>query len=102
MENLNFEHNGNKLIARFEGKLNLETAAEFGREIRDFVDENNIDDLILDFSKIDYISSIGIRILVELNQKMATPKKSLTITNTCSQVIEALRMTGLDKYLKIN
>ncbi len=102
MENLEFERFGNSgVTVKYEGKLNLDTAAEYGGTIKDYVEDEDITELVLDFDKIDYISSIGIRILVELNQKMASPK-SMTVINVGTQVIESLRMTGLDRFLKIN
>ena len=98
---IEFEKFGDSgVIVKYEGKLNLDTAAEYGTTIRDYIEDEEIKDVILDFEKVDYISSIGIRVIVELDQRMQPPN-SLRIINLGEQVIESLRLTGLDKYLKL-
>lgn len=92
--------NDTGVVVKYEGRLNLETAADYGTTVRDYIEDEDITDVILDFEKIDYISSIGIRVIVELDQRMAPPN-SLRIINVQEQVIESLRLTGLDKYLKL-
>lgn len=99
---IEFEKFGNSgVVVKYAGKLNLETAAEYGTAVRDFIEDEDITEAVLDFEKIDYISSIGIRVIVELDQRMSPPN-SLRIINLGEQVIESLRLTGLDKYLKLN
>lgn len=99
---IKFEHFSTYGVkVKYKGKLNLETAAEYGTTIRDYIEDNDITDVILDFEEVDYISSIGIRVIVELDQRMVPPH-SLKIINIGEQVIESLRLTGLDKYLKLS
>lgn len=57
--------------------------------------------LIIDFNRVVYISSAGLRALL-VGQKTATVKKiSMKITGVNSEVKSVLSMTGFDKVLTI-
>ena len=60
----------NALEVLASGKIDLDTAVEYGTKITDKVDDDDITNLVLDFSGITYISSMGLRIILELHQKM--------------------------------
>lgn len=54
--------------------------------------------LVLDFTKLEYISSAGLRMLVAAHKKV---HGNLTITNASPEVMQVLHMTGLDKRLNV-
>ena len=82
------------------GKIDIETAVEYGTKITDAVEDNDIKELVLDFSNITYISSIGLRVILELHQKMKT-LGSMTLKNVDEQVLNIFKMTGFNKFLNI-
>ena len=98
---INNDFNG-CLSVKASGKLDIDTAAEYGMKIKDALEDNdNINQLILDFSEINYIASIGLRILLELFQHMSK-QGSLKIINVQEPVLNVLKMTGFDKFLNIS
>ena len=90
----------NTLTVSASGKIDIDTAVEYGTKITDAIDDNDIKNLILDFSDITYISSMGLRIVLELYQKMSKIG-SLKIENVDEQVLNVFKMTGFTKFLNI-
>lgn len=91
----------NNLYVKASGKLDIESSAEYGMAINDAIDDaENINALILDFSDITYIASIGLRVLLELYQKL-NKTCEVRIVKANPQVLEVIKMTGFDKFLKI-
>ena len=74
-----------------EGKVNTNTAPEIETDINEILAANKFDSLILDFNDLEYISSVGIRILLKLLKIYG----ELRIENTSSEVYEILEMTGM-------
>ena len=54
--------NGSELLMEIEGGIDTTTAPELNEILSNSLD--NIDSLILDFKKVDYISSAGLRVLL--------------------------------------
>ncbi|MBR1754871.1 STAS domain-containing protein [bacterium] len=87
-----------KLMVKVAGKIDLDNAGEFGMTVKDELD--GITDLILDFEDVNYISSIGLRVLFEFQKQMKT-QGSMTIVHVKPEVMNVFKMTGLDKLLSI-
>ena len=60
--NITKKMNDGVLEIAAEGRLDTATAPELEREVKASID--NADSLIFDFSRLDYISSAGLRILL--------------------------------------
>ena len=57
-----------------------------------------IKSLALDLSKLEYMSSAGIRQLVATHKQM---NSALTLKHVSPEIMDVLRVTGLDKKLNI-
>ena len=88
------------LEALASGKIDIDTAVEYGTKITDAIDDNEIKKLILNFSEITYISSMGLRVILELHQKMSN-LGSMKIVNVSEEILNIFKMTGFDKFLNI-
>ncbi len=93
---------GAQLIIKAKGRIDTTTAAEYGTSINDFLDDSTseIKELILDFSEIDYISSIGLRVLLELQKRMSN-QGSMKLINVIPSVLDVFKMTGFTNILTI-
>ena len=60
--------NGTKTIFKLEGKLDTITAPELEKELEDSLD--GVEELIFDFTGIEYISSAGLRVILNTQQQM--------------------------------
>ena len=87
----------NKVILSIEGWLDTNSAPELGREIEALSD---IESLILDFDKLEYISSAGLRILLS-TQKTMNKQGSMVIKNVNEDVMDIFNITGFVDFLTI-
>ena len=88
-----------ELYVKASGKLDIDSAAEYGTQIKDAIDD--VKDLVLDFSDITYVASIGLRVLLELYQQMSK-QGSIKLINVQEPVLNVLKMTGFNKFLSIS
>ncbi len=90
--------NGDELTVALEGRLDTVTAPELEAELNGALNAAN--SLTLDFSKLDYISSAGLRVLLAAHKKMAS-KGGMTVTNVNEIVAEVFEVTGFSDILNI-
>ena len=95
---LTFEKNGTRLEAAVEGRLDTTTAPELESALKAQLPE--VTDVVLNFNKLDYISSAGLRVLLS-TQKAVSKKGSLTITGANENVMEVFDITGFADILNI-
>ena len=92
------EWNGANLRIALEGRLDTMTAPELEAEMNQSL--GNAESLILDFSKLDYISSAGLRVLLSAHKAMSG-KGGMKITNVNEIVQEVFDVTGFADILTI-
>lgn len=92
--------NGTTLTIYIAGRLDAATAIDFGNQVSDALDERDYNELILDFVDINYISSMGLRIILELQKRMSE-EGSMKIKNVGPSVMEVFEMTGFTNILTI-
>lgn len=89
--------NGNATFA-LEGRLDTVTAPELEKELRESLE--GVRELTLDFSKLEYISSAGLRVLLAA-QKLMNQQGSLKVTNVNETIMEIFEVTGFSDILTI-
>lgn len=80
------------------GKLDTTTAPELDKIICEEIE--NTKNLILDMKEMTYISSAGLRVLLNAQKKMQKIG-SLTIKNVCPEVMYIIEITGFADILVI-
>ena len=90
--------NGTDLAIALEGRLDTMTAPELEAELNQSLDA--VQTLTLDFSKLDYISSAGLRVLLSAHKIMAG-KGGMKVTNVNEIVREVFEVTGFADILTI-
>ena len=96
--NINKKQNGAELLFEIEGSIDSTTAPQLDKEINESL--NGIASLILDFTKVDYISSAGLRVLLVAFRAMSKQGK-MVIRHPNSNVMDIFSMTGFDNILTI-
>lgn len=89
---------GSTLLLALEGRLDTTTAPGLEAELGGSL--SNIDELIFDFAKLDYVSSAGLRVLLSTQKKMNKQGK-MTIKNVCSDIMDVFEITGFTDILTI-
>ena len=94
---MNSQLENGKLTLYLEGELNSYNSEDVEREIEKLVNENKFKSLVLDFEKLNYISSAGLRIVVRLKQRF----DDTTLVNVPKGVYDIFEMVGFQNLLKI-
>ena len=87
---------GSKLEFSLEGRLDTTTAPELEAELKE-----SGTDLLLDFAKLSYISSAGLRVLLSTQKAVNAANGSMTIVNVNEEIMEVFDMTGFSSFLTI-
>ena len=90
--------NGSELLIELEGSINSATAPELNNILEESV--KDITSLILDFKKVDYISSAGLRVLLVFF-KVMSKQGNMVIRHPNSNVMDIFQMTGFVNILNI-
>jgi anti-sigma B factor antagonist len=92
------KENGKALEIALEGRLDTMTAPELENELHTSLE--NADSLVLDFEKLNYISSAGLRVLLSAH-KIMSGKGGMKVTNVNEIVREVFDVTGFSDILTI-
>ena len=89
--------NGATMTIALEGRLDTMTAPDLELELKNL---NNVNSLIMDFRKLDYISSAGLRVLLSAHKNMQQ-KDGVKIIHVNELVNEVFEVTGFSDILTI-
>jgi len=92
------EQTGNNVTIALEGRLDTTTAPELEAELKSVLEQ--ADTLSLDFAKLEYISSAGLRVLLSAHKVMSR-KGGMKITHVNEIVQEVFEVTGFADILTI-
>ena len=95
---INKSQEGSTLNITLEGRLDTMTAPELEAELNKSLSAS--DALVFDFSKLDYISSAGLRVLLSAHKVMSA-KGGMKITHVNEIVQEVFDVTGFSDILTI-
>lgn len=87
------------LYVEAKGRLDIYNAEDYFNEIMEHL--KYIKELVLDFSKITYSTSIGLRVILKLQQIMDNNDCQMTLKNVNEDILHAFQITGFDKFLNI-
>ena len=85
-----------KAVFELEGRLDTSTAPELEQALREVID--SVKELTLDFQKLDYVSSAGLRVLLAA-QKVMNKQGKMTIIHVSEAVMEIFEVTGFSEIL---
>ena len=87
-----------KTLIALEGRLDTTTAPQLESELGKSME--GVTSLTLDFEKLDYISSAGLRVLLAA-QKIMYKQGELKITHVGETIMEIFEVTGFSDILTI-
>ena len=89
------------LTVKAVGRLDLDSAVEYGQKITDFMydSDEDVKELVLDFSEINFISSYGLKVILELYKKMKEAEGSLKIKGVSEEIKKSFNLVGFNKFL---
>ncbi len=94
---MRFELSDNLLTLFFEGELNSYNADVIEKEVDEVLSSSKFQTLNLDFAKLHYISSAGLRIILKIKQK----HDDSHVINANLDVYDVLQMTGFTNIMDV-
>jgi len=98
MLNINKELNGTTLTVILEGRLDTTTAPNLEKELKDSL--GDVTELLMDFEKLEYISSAGLRVLLSA-QKTMSRQGEMKLIHVSETIMEIFEVTGFTDILTI-
>ena len=89
------------LIVAISGRINSANSSEFERLLFEKFDNAGANKLIFDFTKLDYISSAGLRVILLAGKKIRETKGYFALSGLSINVNEVFHMSGFDKIFNI-
>ena len=89
---------GTKLTLAVEGRLDTTTAPQLEAELKSSLD--GVTELTLDFDKLEYLSSAGLRVLLAA-QKVMNKQGSMVVRHVNETIQEVFEVTGFVDILTI-
>ncbi|MEG1767079.1 MAG: STAS domain-containing protein [Comamonas sp.] len=91
--NLDQEQRGDILIVRPGGRLDSSSSPELERLLTEQLD-NGCTRLVLDFSRLEYISSAGLRVVLLAGKKLRASQGRMVLVGLQDMVREVFDMSG--------
>lgn len=98
MLNINKTMTDGAVLLALEGRLDTVTAPSLENELKELLPEAGA--LTLDFGKLDYISSAGLRVLLSAHKALAG-HGSMELTGVNETIMEIFEVTGFSDILTI-
>ncbi len=89
---------GSKLTVTLEGRLDTTTAPQLEAELKSSLE--GVDSLTLNFEKLEYLSSAGLRVILSA-QKIMNKQGEMVIKNVNETIMEVFEVTGFVDILTI-
>lgn len=95
------KHRDNFIVLYIEGLIKLGESAEFFSSLLENALQNARTNVIVDFTKIDYIDSTGIGELVGYLGKFSSQNRKLILVNPSERIHKLLKLAKLDTVFKV-
>lgn len=89
---------GTSLEVAIIGRIDTTTSPELEKALSESTE--GIDELVLDFAQVEYISSAGLRVLL-VAQKVMSKQGEMRLKNVSQDIMEIFEVTGFSGILTI-
>ncbi len=97
MIKVNKEKNGSELLITLEGILDSPAAPTLSEALDGCYD--GLTKLIFEFKDLEYLTSAGLRVLLEAQQEMDDIEGEMVLRNVSDEIMEVFELTGFDDVL---
>lgn len=87
-------------VVRIAGRIDATSTPVLDKKINALLDEKQ-QLILIDFEKVDYLSSAGMRLLLSATKKLKTRGGQLVFCNMSEEVMEIIKMAGFERILTI-
>lgn len=94
-----FEKVGNVLTVKPVGRMDTATSPVLEQELESQID--GVQEIVMDFADVEYISSGGMRVLLAVEQQLEEKNGSLRLDHVNNTIINIFKMVGFMEIIKI-
>ncbi len=98
--NIHDQEIGGVKIVRLEGRLDAVSSNILEKKLQEYLGHERFH-VALDFTKIDYLSSAGMRLLLSMTKQFKNHGGHLVMFAIHDNVMEIIRMAGFERILSI-
>ena len=98
--NVDIQRDGTTLTVVPEGRIDTLTAPDFLKQMEPEL--VNVKDLIIDFSKVSYISSAGLRVLLAFAQTMEDRDGTIKAVSVSDFIRKVFELTGFLEIMNVD
>ena len=89
-----------QVVYKTAKKIDISTGDQLTADLNALADKGKYE-LIIDMSDTVYISSVGLRALLNMQKKVNSHEGTMIIRNACEMVRKVFEVTGFDKLFTI-
>lgn len=98
--NIQIEDDQGASIVRLEGRMDATSAPLLEKKLTELISKGKMR-LVLDFAKVDYLSSAGMRLLLSTTKKLKEDEGGLHLCSVSEEVMEIIKMAGFERIIRI-
>jgi anti-anti-sigma factor len=88
------------IIIKIEGRIDGLTSKQISTELDEII-RSGIKNLILDFAGVYYLSSAGIRVLINIMKRLNAENGQLFFVSLSHHILEIFKISGLSSVFKV-
>lgn len=94
------EEKGEITVVRLEGRLDAHSSPQLEKQLQSIIDSGHFK-FILNFEKIDYLSSAGMRLMLAITKKLKGLEGKLVACRMHEEVLDVIKMAGFNQVIEI-
>jgi len=87
------------IILRLDGRLDASSSPILEKALGPYLSKKK--NILLDFLKVDYLSSAGMRLLLSTSKKIKAHEGQMALSSMNEEVMEILKMAGFERILNV-
>lgn len=98
--NITIEYDQGAAVFRLEGRMDATSAPLLEKKLAEHISDGKTK-LVLDFAKVDYLSSAGMRLLLSTTKKLKEGSGGVHLCSVSEEVMEIIKMAGFERIIRI-
>lgn len=94
-----FEKQGSTLIVKPRGRLDLVSSPTLEKDLKEHMD--GVQEITMDFSDVEYLSSGGLRVLLTTEQQLEKNGGNMTVIHANDYILEVFELVGFMDVIKV-
>ena len=91
---------GGQVVVVVAGQVDLATAPQLAEALA-LARREAPQEIVADLTKVDFLDSVGVRVLVEAAREAGQQDSSLSVRGATGWVARVLEITGVEDYLRV-